>query len=52
MKEMEREQLKRLALFGSLTGRAVAFVELEQCYPGFLEKLRELVMEACNVKRG
>ncbi len=42
MKEAEQEQLKPLALYGSITGKAVAFVELEQRFPGFLKKLEKI----------
>jgi|GEM_PF-5417233 hypothetical protein len=48
----ELDQLKRLALFGSVTGRAIAFVELENRYPGFIEKLEDLIKGVYNVKRG
>ena len=39
----ELERLKRLVMFGSVTARAVAFVELNHRFPGFLEKLRAVV---------
>jgi hypothetical protein len=43
MTELSDKQLKLLAIFGSPIGRALAFMELEKRFPGFLEKAEEIL---------